>query len=175
MKNGGVIPQYILCVVLTLAAAAAACFANVMNIYTERLDLSISQINNEEHHYDYEALLTKVRELRNTAETLNITPSDKKTAMTEILEYADLLNEKYGAVIADNPLDANSVITVPILMSYTPANAADFLDTLNMFINKEKPAVFISELSIEIAEASRGIYAVKMRLELSKPYLEEAK
>ncbi len=174
MKKEGITPQYILCVALMLAVAAAACFVHVMDIYSEAVDSKISQINNETRRYDYEKLRGNALALRDAAYVTGITPSGKNAAITEILKYADFLHEKYGAVIAANPSDSGGVITVPMLMSHIPADAADFLDTLKILLKEEKPIVYISELTIELVDAAHSIYAVKMKLELSKPYLAEA-
>ncbi|MDR0454388.1 MAG: hypothetical protein LBH05_06225 [Deferribacteraceae bacterium] len=175
MKENNFTFQYILCVALMITTAAAIYFAKIIDIYSERLDSEIFRINKEMLLYDYNELRVRAQSLRGIISTLNIAPLDKNAAMTEILGYADLLNEKYGAVVTDNPRDTDGTLILPMLMSYVPADSADFMNTLSALTGKGKPAVFINELSWELTDTVRGVYTVKIKLELSEPYMAEAK
>ena len=170
MKRRGFIPQYILSVLLMLAVAGAVYFIGVMDIYSRGLDLGILRLNNEKQAYDYDALRSKALALNSAAAALNITPLDKNAAMVAILKRADFLNEKFGAVMADNPRDQNGVLSVPMLLSFTPASTDDFLKTLSTLVNMGKPSLFISELLMETLDTTSGAYAVRIKLELSNPY-----
>ena len=175
MKRYILTPQYILSALLMLLIAAAASFAGVITIYSERVDSEILRINNETLRYNYDMLELKAEALDTAAAALNITSADKNTAMTAILRYADLLNERYGALIVDNPRDLNGVLSVSMLMSFIPADSADFLNTLNTLVNKENPAVFINELSVELSDTFRGVYTVRIYMDLLNPYTGETK
>lgn len=172
MRKEGFIPQYILSVALLLAVFCVIVFMKTVDTGIKQLNIDSNRLYALEHRYPYDELAASVAKAADTASNSGLHPLTKQEAMYEMLRFADLLRENYGAAFTKAPEDYNGTISATMALSYTPANAGDFAQMLDTVAAKQQPVAYVKDLVIESVNISSGAYRVKAIVELVNPYLK---
>ena len=167
MKQSGFTLGYVVALLLLLMIGITALAINALRSATHELNAKISAVETLASRYDYDQLTRNVTTLKQAAIDNNVQVFTRHEVMTSLLAYADYLNDKYKAKITSVEIDNNRTIVIPMSITIVPKNEQAFFSMVSELLEKERPMVYIKDISISLTALERREYTTVMTFELA--------